>query len=287
MGSGRMRKALPKLRGYWKREQSMLLNIFTAHRTLRPGVARVDAKLHDFAFPVHSHRHVCIGLMHEGEHDCRYGVRRHAVTAGDLMLVNPGEVHDGRPSGRRGRLYSMLEIDPEAFRTLCSETIGTDQFEFRNAVVRHPGAREALNSWLSRLLGRNAHAERDAAALFVGCLSEIAGRAPGLTSAGGLAERVARRMREEHSGADSIGGLGAEMGVSRYQLIRAFKENFGLTPEDYRRQLRIERARAMLTGRSRLADIALASGFADQSHMTREFRRLIGISPAAYRRAFT
>lgn len=264
----------------------MLLNRFTAHRTLRPGVARVDATLHDFRFPAHSHDHVCIGLMHKGELDCRYGAHRYAVTGGDLMLVNAGEVHDGRPSGRRGRCYSMLEIDPEVFQTLCVDAIGTDQFEFQRAVVRHSGARDALRCWLSRLLGHNARAEREAAALLVGCLSTIAGRTPRTVRPVGLAERIRRRMREDRTGADSIGGLAAELGVSRYQLIRAFKGQFGLTPEDYRRQLRIERARAMLTGRGRLAEIAIASGFADQSHMTREFRRLTGISPAAYRRGF-
>jgi AraC-like DNA-binding protein len=264
----------------------MLLNRFTAHRTLRPGVARVDATLQDFSFPAHSHHHVCIGLMHNGELDCRYGAHRYAVNAGDLMLVNAGEVLDGRPSGRRWRCYSMLEIDPEAFQSLCVDAVGTDQIEFQRAVIRHSGARDALSCWLSRLLGRNARAEREAAALFVGCISTIAGGTPRPTRTGGLAERIRRRMRDDHCGADSIGGLAVDLGVSRYQLIRAFKGQFGLTPEDYRRQLRIERARTMLTGRRRLAEIAIASGFADQSHMTREFRRLTGISPAAYRRGF-
>ena len=94
-----------------------------------------------------------------------------------------------------------------------------------------------------------------------------------------------RRMREDYADADGIGDIAAETGVSRYALIRAFKRTFGLSPEDVRRQLRVERARVLLAGSAPLVDIAAAAGFSDQSHMTRELRRLLGISPAAYRRA--
>jgi AraC-like DNA-binding protein len=84
---------------------------------------------------------------------------------------------------------------------------------------------------------------------------------------------------------EGISQLAAEIGVSRYQLIRAFKEVYGLTPEDFRRQARVERARSLLRSNRKLVDIAVEAGFADQSHMTREFRRLVGPSPAAYRAA--
>jgi AraC-like DNA-binding protein len=100
-----------------------------------------------------------------------------------------------------------------------------------------------------------------------------------------LARRAKARMLGESPRADAIGDLARDMGASRFQLIRAYKRAFGLTPEDFRRQLRIERARRLLSGRERLADIAATAGFSDQSHMTREFRRLVGVTPGGYRRA--
>ncbi len=81
------------------------------------------------------------------------------------------------------------------------------------------------------------------------------------------------------------GATDPQLGVSRYQLFRAFKRAYGLTPEDFRRQLRVERARALLARSETLAAIAADAGFADQSHMTREFYRLLGLTPGAYRRA--
>jgi len=246
---------------------------------------RVEAALGAFAFPSHSHDHVCIGLARDGEHNCRYGLRRHLVEKGDLMLVNPGEVHDGKPSGRRGRRYSMLEVDTAVFHQLCRDAIGAEHFEFKRAVLRAPYARDALAAWLESLSGCDTQVERDASAAFFGL---VAGRVLELQrpkAARGLAIIVGQQMRAQGPQADSIGEIGAQRGISRFQLIRAFKQTFGLTPEDFRRQLRVERARALLAGQRQLSEVAFCAGFADQSHMTREFRRLVGLSPGNYRRA--
>ena len=262
----------------------MASNTFTAFPTLRPGVARVEAQLQDFAFPAHSHDHVCIGLVRSGEHDCRYGQKRHTVEVGDLMLVNPGQVHDGRPSGRHGRRYSMLEIDPASFRAISEDVVGRENLEFQRAVVRDPRARRALAAWLGCLDEADIEAEREACALLFGRLASPEQPTKCRTE-GGLAAQLRQRMREGGPTQDGIGTLAAELGASRYQLIRAFKSSYGLTPEDFRRQLRVERARSALASPSSLAEVATAAGFADQSHMTREFRRLVGLTPAAYRRA--
>ena len=262
-----------------------MTNTFIAHRTARNGVVRVEATLADFAFPAHSHDHVCIGLVRSGAHDCRYGARRHTVAQGDLMLVNPGEVHDGRPAAGCGRQYTMLEVDPDAFRSICRDALATEWIEFKQAVVWDPLASAALSAWVDALGSTDPLAERDASAMVFGSLVDRADRGPRAGARNDLAGRVARRMREDYADADSIREIAAETGVSRYALIRAFKRTFGLSPEDVRRQLRVERARGLLAGSASLADIAAAAGFSDQSHMTRELRRLIGISPAAYRRA--
>jgi AraC-like DNA-binding protein len=282
---GAMPVGRPGVGGGTLRRGLVVTNTFIAHRTARRGVVRVEATLADFAFPAHSHDHVCIGLVRSGEHDCRYGLRRHTVAQGDLMLVNPGEVHDGRPSGWCGRRYTMLEVEPDAFRAICRDALATEWIEFGHAVVHDPRAGAALSAWVAALGGNDPLAERDASATVFGSLVARSDRGPQPGARNDLAGRVVRRMREDYAEADGIGEIAAETGVSRYALIRAFKRTFGLSPEDVRRQLRVERARVLLAGPYPLVDIAAAAGFADQSHMTRELRRLLGISPAAYRRA--
>jgi AraC-like DNA-binding protein len=79
--------------------------------------------------------------------------------------------------------------------------------------------------------------------------------------------------------------LAALSGLSPSHFGRAFKGSTGLPPHRWHLNLRIERARAMLSddGAS-LADVACATGFADQSHFTRVFSRTVGMSPGAWRR---
>jgi AraC-like DNA-binding protein len=80
--------------------------------------------------------------------------------------------------------------------------------------------------------------------------------------------------------------LSEAAGLSRFHLIRIFRRRFGVTPFAYQRSQRIERARAVLrTGRS-IADVAAAAGFADQSHLGRSFRAVMGATPGQYRASY-
>jgi len=72
-------------------------------------------------------------------------------------------------------------------------------------------------------------------------------------------------------------------GADRFQLARAFRAAYGVSPPAYRVQIRLMRARALLADGQRPAEVAAACGFADQSHFGRWFRRGYGLTPAAYR----
>ena len=92
---------------------------------------------------------------------------------------------------------------------------------------------------------------------------------------------------EASAGGVEIGRLSERIGCSRRHLIAGFRQQVGVTPKTAARILRFERAaRAVRDGRpASLARIAGACGYHDQAHMTREFRVLAGITPAAYRAA--
>lgn len=83
----------------------------------------------------------------------------------------------------------------------------------------------------------------------------------------------------------TLAELSAAVGVHPVTLARAFRRTFGCTVGEYLRRLRIERAAEHLaSGDLKLAEIALAAGFADQSHFSNVFRRRTGMSPSAFRR---
>ncbi len=83
----------------------------------------------------------------------------------------------------------------------------------------------------------------------------------------------------------SLEKMAADVGISPLYLPRAFKAAFGQSPHQYVLRRRIERAKELLRDTATpVVDVALASGFSSQSHLSNWFLRLVGVSPAAYRK---
>jgi AraC-like DNA-binding protein/PAS domain-containing protein len=122
--------------------------------------------------------------------------------------------------------------------------------------------------------------------------SDMIGSLPQLVSPsqarGGLPPRTLRRVHEyiEAHLEESVDleTLAAAAGLSVFHFARAFKQSEGVTPHSYLLQRRIERAQELLTGTNlSLAEIALGTGFSDQSHFARHFRERVGVAPSAFR----
>ena len=96
--------------------------------------------------------------------------------------------------------------------------------------------------------------------------------------------QVRDRLHAEHCGPCRVRELADAAGVHPVHLARAFRRHYGRSVTDYLRQIRVGAAAARLAaGESSVARIAADSGFADQSHLSRSFKRLAGAPPAAYR----
>jgi AraC-like DNA-binding protein len=92
-----------------------------------------------------------------------------------------------------------------------------------------------------------------------------------------LAERWADRV--------SLAELSTVAGLSRFELVRRFRADTGMPPHAFQIDLRIGRARRMLAAGEAPAAVAASCGFADQAHLTRTFRRSVGVTPARFARA--
>ncbi|GAA2443516.1 AraC family transcriptional regulator [Actinomadura vinacea] len=241
----------------------------------------------------HAHDEFAIGVCTDGLEVIDYRGGRRRSGPGSVVVVEPGEPHTGGPADEHGFSYRVLY---PAVDLLAEAGAGKGPPHFRDPIIDDPdlgrriwavhraltgpGAepeplvRESmLLSMLSDLVQR--HAERAGAA--------HAARDAGDTAAAWIARTVSARLADELAAPPTLNELAAEIGMSRYRLLRGFREVMGMPPYAWLAQYRVARARALLDAGLRPAEAATLVGFADQAHLTRWFRRVVGVTPGAYR----
>lgn len=265
------------------RKQLMARGRFHVVSCEMAGVLAIEAET-SHAFPRHSHEQFGFGLIERGAQRSLSGRGVVEAEAGDLITVNPGEVHDGAPLGAAGRAWRMLYLDPALIaETACDANEGkTRTCEFVRPVLRD----DALTSAFRVLYGALTAPQEGAAglrrdeALAVLVDRLLRERPVELLPAVPAAIRLAREVLDDDPTAPvTLAELACASGLSRFQVVRGFSRAFGLTPHAYLVQRRIDLARQLIAGGAALSDAAAASGFADQSHMTRHFVRRFGFPP--------
>lgn len=242
----------------------------------------------DRAFPRHAHDEFGVGVIVGGAHRSWSGRGQVDALAGDAIMVNPGEMHDGAPlgSGLR-RQWRMLYLAPSLVTRVADEE-GLGGVELAHPAVRDARLNAAVCRLYARIVGNDdAPLARDEAlvTLVAGLLARHASRP--LPPAGvAPAIRAAReRLDAAPTAPVSLAELASLSGVSRFQLLRGFAREVGITPHAYLIQSRARLARALLASGLPIADAAAEAGFADQSHLTRAFARQFGITPGRFTQA--
>jgi AraC-like DNA-binding protein len=100
-----------------------------------------------------------------------------------------------------------------------------------------------------------------------------------------LVKRVAAELARDFGGQMRLRDIANANGYNVYQLIRAFRRGVGTTPHAYMMRLRLDYAAIRLVEGDTIARAAAEAGFADQSHMTRHFKRVFGTTPGRFMRA--
>ena len=264
---------------------------FKIFRCAEPGVQAVAAATrHTFAR--HWHEQYGVGVMHQGAHISASGRGMVEAEAGDIITVNPGEVHDGAPVGDAGRSWRMLYFEPSILRDAFGEMRegGPGVQELPNPVMNDSHAAAAFGRLFQAMTGDGgASSKMRGEELLLALLARIVrerGEAAARRPAPAAIGRAKGRIDDAPAAALTLADLARESGLSRFQVLRGFVRATGFTPHAYLTQRRIDLARRLIAKRMPLAEAAAASGFADQSQMTRTFTRKYGVSPGAYAAIF-
>lgn len=215
------------------------------------------------SYPLHNHISVfTLGLVLDGTLELATDSGTCVYRKNGTFLIPPYAPH--RISARSHYTLLSLCIDKGIVTGGGLENTGTSVADF----LRGAGGQPMLES---------------------GALSALCDLAPALRAVPPQGEsaigRLRARLKLEPERRYSIDDMAALAFAGKYNLIRSFKKEVGLTPHQFQIQNRVRRGQRLLEASVPAAEAALAAGFCDQSHFIRHFKRIVGLTPAEYTRA--
>ncbi len=249
-----------------------------------PGIERIQAQFRGDAFELHRHDTYALGVTIRGVQTFRYRGEQRYSLPGRVIILHPDELHDGGAATEDGLVYRMLYLEPSVmFQCLEAARVGLPFVD--NPVVednRLAGLllaalgeldRELDELFVDDFVSRLTHGLVQHARLPQRPLSSIAwGQVK--TSRDYLEAHVTHGVRSQE--------LERITGLDRFALARHFRAAFATSPHRFLLMRRLQQAKAMIGAGEPIAEVAAATGFADQSHLTRHFKKAFGMAPGAW-----
>jgi AraC-like DNA-binding protein len=244
-------------------------------------------------FAPHAHDEYVVGVVETGAARTVFRGHDDVHAVGNIITFAPGEVHTGAPATDDGWSYRMLYPSASLVRFVAHEATGVDFVPaFETSFVVDPALSERLRVMHATLESDADRLQKECALLET--LGELVIRHASSPDAGAKApaprstaalRRVRDLLEAEYARTVTISELAREAGLSTFHLIRVFRASFGLPPYKYLEQVRIQQARRLIRHGFPLTHVVHATGFSDQSHLTRYFKRIVGVTPGSYARA--
>ncbi|AQT49572.1 MULTISPECIES: AraC family transcriptional regulator [Burkholderia] len=278
---------------------------------LVPDADLLTATYRDHAFAPHWHDAYTIPVILEGAERFTYRGTGYVAETGTVPVINPGEVHTGSRAADEGWCYRVSYMPVEFIHELASTIAGRPQDApwFAPDVIRDADlaarltlAHRMLEAGSERALSSQADAAGDSATGAPHIYDPLAAEIAMLDALSTLIVRHAdvrpqparlaadeprvdvmrERLAADLTSTVTLDDVAQTVGLSPFHAARLFTRTTGMPPHAWRNQLRLQRALAPLRAGVPVADVAAASGFVDQSHFTRHFKRMFGVPPGRW-----
>jgi AraC-like DNA-binding protein len=250
-------------------------------------ILRATYRRHSFA--PHAHDTYAFGLIEAGAGGFAARGTSYVVPTATLFVIHPGEVHNGYAATDAGWSYRVLYPAPKMVQRVLSEVSdrSADLPFFTQPVIADLELVQLVRRLHKLLEQRSDRLERETYLRWVimAFAARHAATPPpkSATSSEPRAVAIAREYLDAHA-ADpiSLHQLADLVNLHPAYLVRIFHRAVGLPPHAYLIQARVRAARLLLRAGLPPAIVASSVGFADQSHLTRHFRRIVGVTPARF-----
>jgi AraC-like DNA-binding protein len=239
------------------------------------------------SFVPHTHDTYVIGVVEGGVEMFRRDKELHYATANQVILVNPNQLHTGSAGVPEGWTYRTVYPTAAQMQQASKNIFEQDDAPyFSNAVIDDVVLARQLRKF-HRAAEQGTKLEQDST--FLTMLATLVSRHGDKTltlNSIGAEHQAVKKVKgffETYSASEiSLEDLAKLTSLSSFHLLRVFKREMGISPHAYQIQQRIRLAKRFVREGKSLAEVALETGFHDQSHMGFHFKRLVGVTPKQF-----
>ncbi|MFN8418067.1 MAG: AraC family transcriptional regulator [Anaerolineae bacterium] len=252
----------------------------------------LHARFQQHAFSRHVHDYYVVGMIEDGYQTFSYRREKHRTAQQGIILLNPDEPHTGEPATPDGwfaykALYPTLD-----FIQMAAAEVGSSEAQypyFPQPVIYDSEIAQNLRALHQSLLLSSAplEAETRLLSVFVKLIlrhADLRSELPRVSSARTPIQRVREYIDAHYDQPINLTTLAQVAALTPYHLVRTFTAEIGIPPHSYLESVRIRQAQRLILAGEPLVEVALATGFAHQSHFNNRFRRLVGVTPGQYQR---
>ncbi|MEL6406555.1 MAG: AraC family transcriptional regulator [Chloroflexota bacterium] len=254
-----------------------------------PEIEFFTANYTNFSYAPHFHEDYAIGVVEQGVHAFQYRGETFAIPAGRVVTCQPGEIHNGYSGSEEPWRYRMLYLHPSLLQDVAAELgFRSSSLPFLSYTsINHKHAIYAVRSLHQQstmsetTLAQEVRA-REMLALILSNFSEVRPNLRSIHDERTPIERTIAMMHDRYAEDIQLHDLATAAHLSKSYFIRAFRHHTSMSPYAYLVQVRLNRAKSLLRHGTSPVKVAQRTGFYDQSHLTRSFKRFMGISPGQY-----
>jgi len=255
------------------------------------GLEILNCRDSHFTFPLHVHLDYCIWINTACCENIFQKGQSKLLKPGYFGVISPGDVHSNAPCESKDRNLKTFYLSPDKIKDIYLKNLNSKEnvSEFRTDFYKSIEMIRLLLELEATLLSSCSSLERQTAFLMMVLqLGNICGETPHRSNRHLAEDRRLKKIfeifndrMEENLSLDEVA---SQVSCSPHYLIRFFKKAIGLTPHAYLIQLRLERAKRLLSAGNSIADTAIQTGFNDQSHLYKYFQRRYGQTPRIYQK---
>ncbi len=242
-------------------------------------------------FPNHFHEYYVIGFIEKGQRFLSCKNNEYTIEPGDLLLFNPRDNHACEQVDGKMLDYRCININPEIMSKVIFEITGKEYLPyFKPKVVFHSELVVVLRELHQIIMDEEKDFRKEEIFFFL--LEQLieeyteqevpVGNTEQSTETRAICEFLENHYMENIT----LDDLCKLTGLSKYYLLRSFTKQKGISPYSYLETIRINKAKKMMEQGVLPIDVAIQTGFADQSHFSNFFKKFIGLTPKQYMNIF-